>query len=53
MGICWQHLLKGRKEAASSEPRPCVTVAMPRCEWRLLELCAAQAVLRDTLPIPP
>lgn len=30
-----------------SESLPCITVAMPPCEWRLLELGGAQTALRD------
>lgn len=58
MGICWQILQKGKKEAASLEPLHCITLVLPPCEWRPLELCSAQIVNRtsasttDTLILP-
>lgn len=33
-----------------SESLPCITVAMPPCEWRLLELGGAQTALRPCQP---
>lgn len=46
-GICWQLPLKGRKEAASSKPPPCITVATPKRKQYLMELCGAPTVSRD------
>lgn len=46
-GICCQLLFKGREEAASSEPPPCITVATPHHSENLLELCGAQTVSMD------
>lgn len=40
-----------RQDAASSEPRHCITSGVPQCEWRPLELCSAQTV-HGALPAP-